>query len=360
MKSYDRLFPSQDTMPRGGFGNLIALPLQHGPRQQGNSLFLDERVRRLPGRRSSGRTSRPSPASSRRRWRPSRKRRRAAARSSACASPTAAVTTLTALRPGCGSRPATHVRSGSPSRFPTTSARCSLSGSLSRRQVCPPRSLNQVKRLAAFQNPEFYKKQSMRLSTATTPRVIACAEDLPQHVALPRGCRADLEGLLRQHGVALARGRPTPRRSAGRLPIPRAAHPDPGAGRPSAPRARHGSLRRPARRGQDRRRHLPRRCKGVQLACLGPPPAAPRAVDRAARRCSSESSRRRSGKSALAKRKPNGKLDVAMIQSLVRQGVGRGPRRRLRARHRRRVPPPARRVRSSGSSPRRRRATSSG
>jgi hypothetical protein len=42
MDSYDRLFPSQDTMPRGGFGNLIALPLQHGPRQAGNSVFLDE------------------------------------------------------------------------------------------------------------------------------------------------------------------------------------------------------------------------------------------------------------------------------------------------------------------------------
>jgi hypothetical protein len=42
MESYDRLFPSQDTMPRGGFGNLIALPLQYGPRQEGNSVFLDE------------------------------------------------------------------------------------------------------------------------------------------------------------------------------------------------------------------------------------------------------------------------------------------------------------------------------
>ena len=45
MESYDRLFPNQDTMPRGGFGNLIALPLQHGPRQQGNTVFLDERAR---------------------------------------------------------------------------------------------------------------------------------------------------------------------------------------------------------------------------------------------------------------------------------------------------------------------------
>jgi hypothetical protein len=42
LDSYDRFFPSQDTLPRGGFGNLIALPLQKKPREQGNSLFLDE------------------------------------------------------------------------------------------------------------------------------------------------------------------------------------------------------------------------------------------------------------------------------------------------------------------------------
>jgi len=41
MSSYDRLFPNQDTLPRGGFGNLIALPLQYEPRQAGNSVFLD-------------------------------------------------------------------------------------------------------------------------------------------------------------------------------------------------------------------------------------------------------------------------------------------------------------------------------
>ena len=43
LDSYDRLFPNQDTLPHGGFGNLIALPLQKGPRQLGNSVFLDER-----------------------------------------------------------------------------------------------------------------------------------------------------------------------------------------------------------------------------------------------------------------------------------------------------------------------------
>ena len=45
LDSYDRLFPSQDTMPKGGFGNLIALPLQHGPREDGNSVFVDDLLR---------------------------------------------------------------------------------------------------------------------------------------------------------------------------------------------------------------------------------------------------------------------------------------------------------------------------
>ncbi len=44
-ESYDRFFPSQDTMPAGGFGNLIALPLQNGPRQHGNSVFVDDELR---------------------------------------------------------------------------------------------------------------------------------------------------------------------------------------------------------------------------------------------------------------------------------------------------------------------------
>ena len=44
----------------------------------------------------------------------------------------------------------------------------------------PSALVNRIKRLAAFQNPEFFKKQKMRLSTALTPRVITCFEDLPE------------------------------------------------------------------------------------------------------------------------------------------------------------------------------------
>ena len=68
----------------------------------------------------------------------------------------------------------------------------------------PSPLLNQIKRLAAFQNPEFYKKQSMRLSTALTPRVISCAEEFSKHIALPRGCRDELAALLEQYGSTLA------------------------------------------------------------------------------------------------------------------------------------------------------------
>jgi superfamily II DNA or RNA helicase len=65
-----------------------------------------------------------------------------------------------------------------------------------------PLLLNQIKRLAAFQNPEFYKRQAMRFSTARIPRVIECAEELPNHIALPRGSLGDLRALLETHGIA--------------------------------------------------------------------------------------------------------------------------------------------------------------
>ena len=45
LESYDRFFPNQDTMPKGGLGSLIALPLQKVPRAEGNSVFVDSEFR---------------------------------------------------------------------------------------------------------------------------------------------------------------------------------------------------------------------------------------------------------------------------------------------------------------------------
>ncbi|MGC4050306.1 MAG: DEAD/DEAH box helicase family protein [Paludibaculum sp.] len=65
----------------------------------------------------------------------------------------------------------------------------------------PPAMLNRLVRLAAFQNPEFYKAQAMRLSTYDKPRVIACGQDFPQHIAVPRGCLTETIALLTAHKI---------------------------------------------------------------------------------------------------------------------------------------------------------------
>ena len=67
----------------------------------------------------------------------------------------------------------------------------------------PSAILNRLHRLAAFQNPEFYRAQAMRLFTFGKPRVIRCAEEFPKQVALPRGCLGEITGLLESHKVCV-------------------------------------------------------------------------------------------------------------------------------------------------------------
>lgn len=199
MDSYDRLFPSQDTTPRGGFGNLIALPLQRAPRQQGNSVFLDDRL---------------DPIADVEQWAylaaVQRIDRRAVETIAGEATSQGSVTGVRSAElddddPEPWARPP----SGKPRRVSISEplpkrVKSVLSQRLFvEKEGLPSPLLDQIKRLAAFQNPEFYKKQSMRLSTALTPRIVACAEDLPRHVALPRGCRPELEELLLGYGAAL-------------------------------------------------------------------------------------------------------------------------------------------------------------
>lgn len=200
MESYDRLFPSQDTMPRGGFGNLIALPLQQGPRQEGNSVFLDDNFAPIPDDQQwafLASVERIDPMT--------------VERIAADATRTGSVVgvRLAEVTDDEDAAPWTRTPSGKPRavRFtgplPKRVAAVLAQRMFVEKAGLPSPLLNQVKRLAAFQNPEFYKKQSMRLSTAMTPRVICCAEDLTQHVAVPRGCRKDVEELLGEQGVSL-------------------------------------------------------------------------------------------------------------------------------------------------------------
>jgi superfamily II DNA or RNA helicase len=69
------------------------------------------------------------------------------------------------------------------------------------RSILPPALANRLIRLAAFQNPEFYAAQGMRLPTFGKPRVISCAELFAKHIALPRGCLDAALDLLASCGV---------------------------------------------------------------------------------------------------------------------------------------------------------------
>jgi superfamily II DNA or RNA helicase len=69
------------------------------------------------------------------------------------------------------------------------------------KQHLPAAFLDRLIRLAAFQNPEFYSAQAMRFSTFGKPRVIACAEELPNHIALPRGLLQEVLDLFEDHGI---------------------------------------------------------------------------------------------------------------------------------------------------------------
>jgi superfamily II DNA or RNA helicase len=200
MISYDRLFPNQDTMPRGGFGNLIALPLQYEPRQQGNSIFVDERFEAYPDQWAFlASVSRIDVNVAERIAREAtRTGQVVGVRFAETLDDEVAVAPWT--RPPSGSRPVKGIAEPLP---------LEVKGVLAQRFFVekaglPSLLLAELKRLAAFQNPEFYKKQKIRLSTALIPRVIACAEDLPLFVALPRGCMPEAEQALTEHGVKLS------------------------------------------------------------------------------------------------------------------------------------------------------------
>jgi superfamily II DNA or RNA helicase len=195
LDSYDRLFPSQDTMPQGGFGNLIALPLQHGPRQHGNSVFVDDR--RVPHADQLGflRTLEPMPRGAAEAVVEDAQRRgqiigvRMVVTDEDDDSPWTA--------PPSRRREPKPIKEDVPERVSLVFGNQLYVS----KDGLPPSLINRLVRIAAFQNPEFYQAQAMRLSTFGKPRIISCAEDYPHHLGLPRGCLDEVVDLLESIGV---------------------------------------------------------------------------------------------------------------------------------------------------------------
>ncbi len=185
-KSYDRFFPNQDFMPTGGFGNLVALPLQGRARKDGNSVFVDDdfipftdqwaylqgmkkmtvsEVEMLVSRYDREPLGELSKSSESAPWeRPLPKfmnnadlpKRITIVRSSGIYIP---ITNLSA------------------------------------------KAINHLKRLAAFKNPEFYAKLGMRLPVYNLPRIISCSEITDDYLILPRGCEESAIDFLRGNNV---------------------------------------------------------------------------------------------------------------------------------------------------------------
>jgi superfamily II DNA or RNA helicase len=191
LASYDRLFPNQDTMPKGGFGNLIALPLQKHPRESGCSVFVDAALQPHGDQWAFLASVQPM-------------------------APHDIESTI--LRATGGVHPldvtfiddedlaAPWTRQSSTSTKLAGTMPQALTVTLANliyfeKSALPLALANRLIRLAAFQNPVFYKAQAMRMSVWDKPRVIGNAENYPQHIALPRGCLDAALALLKDNGI---------------------------------------------------------------------------------------------------------------------------------------------------------------
>lgn len=184
--SYDRFFPNQDRMPEGGFGNLVALPLQGQARKRRNSVFVDDdflaykdqwaflyninkvkdtEVDMLLNLHVSEELG--------------------------------ALTTSSESKPWVTPIPQDISKGDFYSEIEITKA----DNIYIPLKAVSAKVLNHLKRIASFKNPEFYSKQALRLSTYSTPRIISCFDITDDYLAMPRGCEDAILSFLNENGV---------------------------------------------------------------------------------------------------------------------------------------------------------------
>ena len=179
--SYDRFFPNQDKVPEGGFGNLIALPLQGKARKAGNSVFVDDQFLPFQDQWAYLYNVRKIDES-----------------------------TVDALLTQHQQEDFGTLATSSenkPWEIPVIQdvSQEDFNDRLiihkSDRIYIPLKSIsdkvsNHLKHIAAFKNPEFYSKQAMRISTYNIPRIICRADFTDEYLAMPRGCEDAIINML--------------------------------------------------------------------------------------------------------------------------------------------------------------------
>jgi superfamily II DNA or RNA helicase len=189
--SYDRLFPNQDTLPKGGYGNLIALPMQKKPRENGNSIFVD--INLVPYEDQ---------------WAYLSSIKHVSFQAVVVIVENAEKNDkiLSAHKVYIEDENIDEPWNLSPSKrkeetviegpLPAHISMVSSNQIYIPKDCLSPSLQNRFIHTAAFQNPEFYKAQAMRLPVYDKPRIISCAENFPKHLAIPRGCLDEIIRLL--------------------------------------------------------------------------------------------------------------------------------------------------------------------
>lgn len=184
-KTYDRMLPAQEHLPEGGLGNLIALPLQGRALRQSNSAFVDENWNAYPNQweylKSVQKISKVFVEEKAVLW--------------------GADGEFGALSKTEDMEEAEKPWKKSPILFHAEDVAQPITITLANgiyinTAGLKPRLQNALRRLAAYSNPEFYKKKALGFSTRNIPRIVFCGEVVGGYIHLPRGCAEKLTAQL--------------------------------------------------------------------------------------------------------------------------------------------------------------------
>jgi superfamily II DNA or RNA helicase len=194
LDSFDRFFPNQDTLPKGGFGNLIALPLQKAARAQNHSLFLEPSMIPYPDQwqylASIQRVTEDQVDSS---------------IQNALRRNELLPVSFNPLEAGEEEEKPwqrkTEILPVITEPLPHAVEVVAADQIYINHTGLPPILRNRILRLASFSNPEFYRAQAMRLPTWNKPRILCCYEFFPKYIGLPVGCFGGLQEILSHYQI---------------------------------------------------------------------------------------------------------------------------------------------------------------
>lgn len=186
ISSFDRMFPNQDTLPKGGYGNLIALPFQNEPSKYGNTLFIDRNFILIKNQMQY----------------------------------------LSSIHKLTEIEVFEKIKQLSNETIDISHEIIDMQNEVklkSKNNIDYPKSIkvilkdmvyidkanldgvvkNSFRRLATFANPEFYKKQKLRMSVYNVPMVIDCSKEDEKYLKLPRGTYNYLESLCNVNNIEI-------------------------------------------------------------------------------------------------------------------------------------------------------------